>query len=123
MAQQEAQQSKKNLASSTIAPATTATVSLAPPTTAQQPHIVTLYKVNSEAFESCDIGGGQRVGQVKIQDPQSHTGSLVLPPSLLSIDDNFFLGKILKEVEELLCFLGHCLDESDYSWFFSLLRE
>lgn len=57
-------------------------------------NIVTLYKVNGEAaFESCDISGGQRIGQVKPgQDPESHTGVITLPPALLSIDDNYFLG-------------------------------
>lgn len=55
-------------------------------------NIVTLYKVNGEAFESCDITNGQRIGQVKSQDPESHTGIITLPPGLLSIADNFFLG-------------------------------
>ena len=56
-------------------------------------NIVTLYKVNGEAFESCDISKGQRIGQVKSQDPESHTGIITLPPGLLSIADNFFLGE------------------------------
>lgn len=55
-------------------------------------NIVTLYKVNGEAFESCDIANSQRIGQVKSQDPESHTGVITLPPGLLSIADNFFLG-------------------------------
>jgi hypothetical protein len=58
-------------------------------------NIVTLYKVNGEAFESCDITNGQRIGQVKSQDPESHTGIITLPPGLLSIADNFFLGKLV----------------------------
>ena len=55
-------------------------------------NIVTLYKVNGEAFESCDITGGQRIGQVKSQDAESHTGVITLQPGLLSISDNYFLG-------------------------------
>lgn len=43
------------------------------------------------AFDSCDINGAQRVGQVKVQDG-SRSGVITLPPSLLSIDDNYFLG-------------------------------
>ena len=98
MAQQEAQQAKKTVLPATTTPAEVATTvpPTTPPTTTASltgPHIVTLYKVDSDAFESCDIGGGQRVGQVKIQDPQSHTGSITLPPSLLAIEDNYFLGK------------------------------
>lgn len=57
-------------------------------------NIVTLYKVNGEAFESCDIANSQRIGQVKSQDPESHTGVITLPPGLLSIADNFFLGNM-----------------------------
>lgn len=56
-------------------------------------NIVTLYKVNGEAFESCDITGGQRIGQVKSQDPESHTGVITIAPALLSIADNYFLGE------------------------------
>ena len=55
-------------------------------------NMVTLYKVNWEAFDSCDISSGQRVGQVKSQDA-SLLGSITLPPSLLAIEDNYFLGK------------------------------
>lgn len=58
-------------------------------------NIVTLYKVNGEAFESCDITGGQRIGQVKSQDPESHTGVITIAPALLSIADNYFLGKTI----------------------------
>jgi len=57
--------------------------------------IVTLYKVNSVAFDSCDINGAQRVGQVKSQDG-SRSGIITLPPSLLSIDDNYFLGRSVR---------------------------
>lgn len=63
-------------------------------------NIVTLYKVNDlESFESCDIGGGQRIGQVKSTSGQqqdnsgSSTGVITLPPTLLSIEDNYFLGE------------------------------
>ncbi|XP_057375845.1 delta and Notch-like epidermal growth factor-related receptor [Daphnia carinata] len=59
-------------------------------------NIVTLYKVNGEAFESCDIANSQRIGQVKSQDPESHTGVITLPPGLLSIADNFFLGRSVR---------------------------
>lgn len=56
-------------------------------------NIVTLYKVNGDAFESCDITGGQRIGQVKSQDAESHTGVITIAPALLSIADNYFLGE------------------------------
>lgn len=63
------------------------------PSMAVVSNIVTLYKVNGDAFESCDIAGSQRIGQVKSQDPESHTGVITIAPGLLSIADNYFLGE------------------------------
>ena len=56
--------------------------------------------MNGEAaFESCDISGGQRIGQVKPgEDADSHTGVITLPPALLSIDDNYFLGAYIYRI-------------------------
>ena len=54
-------------------------------------NVVTLYKVNWEAFDSCDVTTGLRVGQVKSEDA-AMLGTITLPSSLLSIDDNYFLG-------------------------------
>ena len=55
-------------------------------------NMVTLYKVNRTAFDSCDISGGMRIGQVKSGDA-SAAASITLSSTLFSAGDNYLLGR------------------------------